>query len=244
MSGGPARRIFRKEQKSDSISLFGDFTVTGHDGAEVTSLFTNQQILILCLLIKRGDNGMSGRRLSSIVWPDKDEDKVKNSRGVAINNLRRSLSRLEGAAVTYRDGRYYLELTAPCSCDWFELNAELKKEELDRDRILGIISGGKFLKSIDDEIFDDFKEKAENIVFTLLQEELESRLKAKEYEAVCEIGEMIANIDPTDENALRGIIRAMRRQKRTEEALVVYASFCAEYKKANGSDFGVPFKEI
>ncbi len=245
VTGGPAnRRIFRKERSDDSISLFGGFTVIGHDGTDITSGFTNQQILILCLLIKRGENGMSGKRLSSILWPDKEEDKVKNSRGVAINNLRRSLSRLEGAAVTYRGGRYYLELTAPCTCDWFELDTALKEKNLDRDRILGIISGGKFLKSIGDEIFDDFKEKAENIVFPLLHEELEARFKAKEYEAVCEIGEMIAKIDPTDETALRTVIRAMRRQKRTEEALVVYAAFCAEYKKANDADFGVPFKEL
>ncbi len=245
VTGGPAsRRIFRKEQKSDSISLFGGFTVTGHDGTDITSGFTNQQIMILCLLIKRGENGMSSKRLSSILWPDKEEDKVKNSRGVAINSLRRSLSRLEGAAVTYRDGRYYLELKPPCSCDWFELNAALKEKNLNRDRILGIISGGKFLKSTDDEIFDDFKEKAENIVFPLLHEELEARFRAKEYEAVREIGEMIAVIDPTDETALRTVIKAMRRQKRTEEALVVYATFCAEYKKANDADFGIPFKAI
>ena len=245
VTGGPAnRRIFRKEQKNDSISLFGGFTVTGHDGTDITSGFTNQQIMILCLLIKRGENGMSSKRLSSILWPDKEEDKVKNSRGVAINNLRRSLSKLEGAAVTYRDGRYYLELNPPCSCDWFELNAALKDKNLDRNRILGIISGGKFLKSISDEIFDDFKEKAENIVFPLLHEELDARFRAKEYEAVCEIGEMIAVIDPTDETALRTVIRAMRRQKRTEEALVVYAAFCAGYKKANDTDFGVPFKEL
>ena len=242
--GAGSRKMFRHAQKPDSISLFGDFTVTDHDGKDITPLFTAQQILILCLLIKRGDNGISTRRLSSILWPDKEEDKVKNSRGVALNNLRRSLSRLEGASVAYRDGRYYLELAPPCSCDWFELNSALKEKELDKSRILGIISGGKFLKSIGDEIFDDFKEKAENIVLPLLQEELDARFRAKDYEAVCEIGEMIAVIDPTDENALRTVIRAMRRQKRTEEALVVYAAFCAEYKKANDADFGLSFKEI
>ncbi len=242
--GTGSRKMFRHPQKPDSISLFGDFTVLDHEGNDITTLFTAQQILILCLLIKRGDNGISTRRLSSILWPDKEEEKVKNSRGVALNNLRRSLSRLEGASVAYRDGRYYLELAPPCSCDWFELNSALREKELDKDRILGIISGGKFLKSIGDEIFDDFKEKAENIVLPLLQEELDARFRAKDYEAVCEIGEMIAVIDPTDENALRTVIRAMRRQKRTEEALVVYAAFCAEYKKANDADFGLPFKEI
>ena len=243
-SGSGSRRRFRSETIHDSISLFGDFTVIDHEGKDITPMFTNQQILILCLLIKRGNNGISTRRLSSILWPDKEEDKVKNSRGVAINNLRKSLGHLHGAAVSYRDGRYYLELTDECRCDWFELNDVLRNKNMNKTLILNIISRGKFLKSIGDPLFDDFKEQVDNMILPLLHEEADLRLKSKDYEAVREIGEMAVTIDPTDEKALHVVIQALRRQKLTEEALVFYASFCAEYKKANGTDFGTPFKEI
>lgn len=242
--GASGRKIFRNGPEPDTICLFGDFTVTDRDGNDITNLFTNQQTLLLCLLIKRGGNGISTRRLSSILWPDKEEDRVKNSRGVAINNLRRSLSRLDGVGVAYRDGRYYLETADVRRCDWLELESALKDKDMDKDRILSIISRGKFLKSVDDGIFDDFKEKVENIVYPLLQEEIAARFKAREYEAVCEIGAMMTAIDPTDETAMRTVIHALRRQKRTEEALVVYAAFCAEYKKADGSDFPIAFKNI
>ncbi len=238
------RRIFKAAAHPDSICLFGDFTVTGHNGEDITSLFTNQQILILCLLIKRRENGISTKHLSSVLWPDKEEEKVKNSRGVAINNLRKSLSHLQGAAVNYSDGRYYLELGDACSCDLFSLMDSLKEKNVEKDRILSIISRGKFLKSINEDIFDEFKEKTDNVILPLLQEEIESRFKSRNYEAVYEIWEMISRIDPVDENSLRTVIRALKRQKRIEEALVTYSTFCTEYKKANDADFGMAFKAL
>lgn len=238
------RKIFRNETRPNSVYIFGDFTVTDRDGNDITTLFKNQQTLILCLLIKRGASGISTKRLSNILWPDKEEEKVKNSRGVAINNLRKALSGLEGVSVAYRDGRYYLETEDESRCDYLELCSLLNDKQMNRDRILEIISRGKFLKGVSDEIFDDFKEKVENILMPLLQEEMELRFKAKEYEAVYEIGEMIAGIDPTDETAMRTVIQTLRRQKKTEEALVKYASFCAEYKKENGTDYQLAFKNI
>ncbi len=236
------RKIFCAESGPDSINVFGDLTVTGHDGKDITHLFTSQQSLILCLLIKRGDNGISTKRLSSILWPDKEEEKVKNSRGVAINNLRRSLSHLEGATVAYRDSRYYLELGDECRCDYFLLMDELKNKNMDREKVLGIISRGKFLKSLDDDIFDDFKENTDNIIVSLLHNELEDRFRKKDYEAVYEIGEMARRIDPLDEFALEIVLKALKKQKRVEEALVLYSTFCSEYKKVNDADFNVAFK--
>ncbi len=243
-SGVTERKTFRYPFAADCISLFGDFTVIDRDGKDITTLFTRQQILILCLLIKRGDSGISTKRLSSILWPDKEEDKVKNSRGVAINNLRRSLSYLSGAVISFRDGRYYLEFQGECGCDYLCLMAGLKEKEIEKDRIIGIISRGKFLGSIDDEIFDDFKEKTDNMVLPLLQDEMERRYRSKDYGAVLELWEMIGRIDPVDESSMQVVIRALKRQKRIEEALVLYSTFCSEYKKANDADFGKSFREL
>ena len=243
--GKGSSRSFRTDNMPDSIYLFGDFTVIGHDGTDITQSFTKQQIMMLVLLIKRGENGMSGKRLSSIFWPDKEEDKVKNSRGVAINNLRKSLSKLDGATVSYRNGRYYLELGERCRCDWFDLLNAMKETDISAgNKVLGIVSRGRFLKSIDDDIFDDFKEKVDNMLLPLLHEALDNSFKRKEYAAVIEIGKMIMRIDPTDEATMQTIVRSLKKQKLLEEALVYYSEFCSEYKKANGTDFPHSFKEL
>ena len=264
--GRGSSRRFSNENMPDTIYLFGDFTVIGHDGSDITQSFTKQQIMMLVLLIKRGENGMSGKRLSSILWPDKEEDKVKNSRGVAINNLRKSLSKLDGATVSYRNGRYYIELGDRCSCDWFDLlnamkesgtstggmtakgngtfNVSSSDKGIDKDEVLRIVSRGRFLKSVDEDIFDDFKEKTDNMLLPLLHEALDNSFRKKEYSAVGEIGKMIMRIDPTDEATMQTIIRSLKKQKMLEEALVYYSEFCSEYKKANGTDFPHSFRDI
>ena len=241
---GAPKRAFRSVERPDSIYLFGDFTVIDHEGADITPLFSPQQILILCLLIKRGEKGMSSKRLSSILWPDKEEDKVKNSRGVAINNLRKSLARLQGAGIFYREGRYYLSLSGDCFCDLFALQEALKDDSPDKDLVFGVLSRGKFLRGVDDEIFDEFKDSTDAVTVPLMEQEIALRFRERDYEAVYEIGEMLSKIDPVNEDAMRTVVRALKRQKRVEEALVVYSAFCADYKKNCDADFPTPFREI
>ena len=239
------RRLFKAKHPKNSILLFGDFMVTDRKGENITALFTAQQRLILCMLFKyHSHNGISTRRLSNILWPDKDEEKVKNSRGVALNNLRKSLSNIDGVSIVFSDGRYRLETTPEFYCDYLELSKLVESEEQDMDHILNILSEGKFLKFMNDPIMDSFKEEVENKIAPLLDNELQKRYDLKEYQAVVEITRIIAFIDPIDEKSMKLSIWALKKQKRTEEALVCYATFCSEYKKMYDSDYPIKFTDL
>lgn len=239
------KRVFKTHAEPNSISLFGDFRVIDKYGNLISTTFSHQQKQILCLLIQRFySNGISSRRLSNILWPDKDEDKVKNSRGVAINSLRKSLSKLDGVNVVYREGRYYLETEAVFYCDYLKMIDLLNAKEMDIKAILDIFSQGKFLNFMNDPIFDEFKENIENKLLPILYAELERRFGAKDVKATVEISDMLLSIDPLDEKALKFSVNALKIYKRTEESLVRYATFVAEYKKIYGSDYPIPFAKI
>ena len=237
-------KAFKYRNAPNQIRLFGELTINDRNGEDVTSVFTNQQIIILCLLVRRHENGISTKRLSSILWPDKEEDKVKNSRGVAINNLRKSLDLLSGATIEYRGGRYYLELSEDCRCDYWDLQSYLEGRDSDVVKALDIISQGRFLKSVDDVLFDDFKDQVDGSVIALLQRELSKNLKVKNYPYVEQICQMMMVIDPLDEEALKAMVRVLRKQKRVEEAIVLYSNYCSEYKKLNDEDYSTPFKNL
>ena len=51
-------------------------------------------------------------------------------------------------------------------------------------------------------------------------------------------------IDPLDEEALKAMVRVLRKQKRVEEAIVLYSNYCSEYKKLNDEDYSTPFKNL
>lgn len=241
----PDRKIFRSETRPNAIYIFGDFMVTDRNGNDITPIFTPQQMTILNLLIKRiRDNGMSSKRLSNILWPDKDEDKVKNSRGVAINHLRKSLSNLDGISVVFRDGRYIIEYEEPFYCDYIAFLEQTEVENADMDKLLCVVSRGKFMQYNDDPVFDTFKEKTENKIVPMLHKEIDDRYSRREWQAVCEIAEMLFWIDPLDEKAMKSQICAMKKMKMVEEALVVYARFTAEHKKTFGTEYEIPFNKI
>lgn len=237
-------RPFKYEKAPNQICIFGNFTVNDRNARDITSAFTNQQIIILCLLIRAEENGISSKNLSSILWPDKDEDKVKNSRGVAINNLRKSLGMLNEATIEYRDGRYYLELGDQCQCDYWDFMACLKNEKINETQIMNILSRGRILRSVNDPIFDEFKEQVDNMVLPLLLRELETKLKLKQYIAVEQLVYMVMEIDSTNEEALKAMVKSLRRQRKYEEVLLFYSKYCAEYKKVNDIEYTVPLKSL
>lgn len=76
----------------NSMYLFGDFSVFDRNGRNISYMFSLRIKQIFCLILRYSDaDGISSKQLSDLIWPDKPKDKVKNSRGVAINHLRKIL---------------------------------------------------------------------------------------------------------------------------------------------------------
>lgn len=176
-------------------------------------------------------------------WPDKEEEKVKNSRGVAINHLRNSLADVEGLSIVFDKGYYRLVLGEPCYCDVVDLLGQVSSREPDMDRILSVLSRGKFLKHVDDPVFDSYKSRIENGVSPVLQSEIVRRYRSNSWQEVIEIADMILYFDPLDETALKYATSALVRIQRKEDALLRYAAFTSEYRKVNDSDYPVPFEK-
>lgn len=73
----------------NSMYLFGDFSVFDRNGRNISYMFSLRIKQIFCLILRYSDaDGISSKQLSDLIWPDKPKDKVKNSRGVAINRAK------------------------------------------------------------------------------------------------------------------------------------------------------------
>ena len=232
------------EQKvHNSICLFGGFMAIDPDGNEVT--FPYQQKKLLCLILKYSlDNGISSTRLSKIMWPDKEEDKAKNSRGVAINHLRKLLDRFQGAHLLFEDGHFKIHCEPGFFCDWMELKKETSKEVPDINVIMRVVLRGKFMPFIEDPVFDSFKESTETQIVGLLSTELFAAYGKKRYRDVLDIVEAIYLTDPLNEQALETHVNALVKMHRTEDALVRYSSFVKEYKFVYEMEYERDFKSL
>lgn len=98
---------------ANSMYLFGDFSVFDRNGRNISYMFSLRIKQIFCLILRYSDaDGISSRQLSDLIWPDKPKDKVKNSRGVAINHLRKILKELDGIELVYEKGCFRFTLSS------------------------------------------------------------------------------------------------------------------------------------
>ncbi len=237
---------FKPEIRSNAIYLFGDFTVLDSEKHNISSEFTPQLRLMLCLLIKHScdGRGIESQTLGNIMWPDKEQSKVRNSRSVSINNLRILLRKMEGVRLVCENNFFRLLIEENGYCDYFALKKEISANAPSKTNILNIISRGKFLKYETNEILDSFKSESEEMALNLAMTYLDEDIAAKSYFEIIEVAEIILAFDPYQEKAMKAIIKTLKRMKRSEEALVKYSNFTKIYRDSTGEDYGVDFDSI
>jgi len=105
----PPRKGVGKEKvpiKPNAVYLFGDFMVRDRNNRDVNYMFSSKLKQVFCLILQYSeeDEGITSQQLGEILWPDRPADKVKNSRGVTMNHLRKALAELDGIELIYERG--------------------------------------------------------------------------------------------------------------------------------------------
>ncbi len=246
--GLPSDNKTEPAMRANSIYLFGEFTVRDRNNRNITYMFSAKLKQTFCLLLQYStvDDGIASQHLSNILWPDKPADKVKNSRGVTINHLRKVLTELDGVELIYDKGYFKLILADELYCDYIRCLQIISDSKLDehRDELVEILGRGKFLQLSDHPLFDSFKEEMEKKLEPVLLLEMEKSFTAELYQITIAFAEALTNIDPLNDTALTFQVKAMQRLKLNDEARIRYQAFVHEYKKAMGTDYPHPYKSI
>lgn len=233
--------------KANSMYLFGDFMVRDRNSKDITYMFSTRLKQTLCLILQySNDEGISSQLLSNLLWPDKPGDKVKNSRSVTINHLRKTLSELDGVELIYEKGCFKIVQSDAFYCDYIRC-IELLSTNVDKDKtdeLIRIIMRGKFLKLSNEPLFDSMKEKLEHMLEPILHAEMDKSFVAEDYHNTIKLALAEFNIDPLNDEALAFQIKALLKLKMTEEARIKYHDFVRQYKNTIGSDYPHPLKSF
>lgn len=234
--------------KPNSIYLFGQFRVLDRKNKDITYMFSSKlKQAFLTILQYSLTNGISSQQLSELLWPDKPEDKVKNSRGVTINHLRKIVKELDGIELIYEKGLFKIVVNSTlCYCDYIRCIEiiETDKVEQNSSEFIDIIRQGKFLKSIDLPEFDSFKEDMEKILEPALLINAERSFNNEAYNLTIILCEAIFYIDPINDDAVYYTILALTKLRLNSEAQKRYFLFVKEYKKMMGKEYPVSFSEL
>ncbi len=236
------------EKRPNSIYLFGEFSVHDRKSRDITYMFSSKlKQAFLLILHYSADAGVSSQKLSEMLWPDKPEDKVKNSRGVTINHLRKIMKELDGIELIFDKGLFRIVIdTEVCYCDYSYFWELIKSDSVENNLsdFIEIIRHGKFLKSIESPDFDPFKEEVERNLEPALILEAEKCFNKELYKVTIILCEALFNIDPINEDALYYSLHAMKRMRMSNELKKLYLQFTTEYHRMQGKEYTIALSDL
>ena len=169
-----------------------------------------------------------------------------NSRGVAINHVRGILKEIDGIELVYDKGLFRIEYTDEFYCDYLACVKLLMINNTggNATELIGIVSRGKFLRSIDMPEFDSFKGNLEQKLEPVLLIEIENCFKKEAYKIVVALCESLFYIDPINDEALCYAIQSLTKMNMVNEAKVQYLKFSVEYMNTMNTEYPYSFTDI
>jgi len=238
-------------KKQNAVYLLGEFIVYNKNGRDITYLFSPKikQLFVLILVNSRDFTGITSKKVSALLWPDKDLAKTKNIKGVTFNHLRSIISDLNGIELTFQNDNYLFKFSEELFCDYFVVSELIKESQWGNNdqKILehfDLISRGTLLADMSDPWLDDFKNNYDEQLVGMIQPILVKQYDSGDLRMVPDLARLILDIDPFNDTALKYQLKGIRKQKGIEHARKVYDQFIAEYKRSFGSDYQTSFEKI
>ena len=222
----------------NKIYIYGIFTVYGRSGRDITYMFSNKlKLIFLYILLNSDSEGVNSTLLNSLFWPEKMEKKAKNLKGVTISNLRKALAEIDGVELIYERGFFRIIINEPCYCDYCHLKLLLDNNSHDSEGMLRTLEHGQLLECTKQEYFDKYKQQTEDLIFSVLPQELPTLYKNNEYKQVLRICSVLLKLDPLYEPALTYSVYSHSRLNEYEKLFKTYALFAAEYRNSMGQAY-------
>lgn len=236
-------------KKQNAVYLLGEFAVYDKRGMDSTHLFSPKikQLFLLILLKSRNNGGVASKKISSMLWPDKDPAKTKNIKGVTFNHLRNIISCIDGIELVFREDHYLFEFNDQLFCDYFFVLDLIEAAGADEQLIINcfdVISRGKLLADMADLWIDEYKDRYEECLTAALQPMLAIYNNSGDLSLLARLARLILQVDPFNEVALKYELKVLRKLKGIEYSRKLYDQFASEYERSFGATYPGDFDKM
>lgn len=238
--------------QKNSIYIFGNFLVYDAKQRDISHMFSPKiKQLFLLILLSSDNNHVSSNDIYSALWPDKSNEKAKNSKGVTLNLLRKILIDINGVELISKNKKLFFEYKEDFYCDYLYFKNSLNKlqtENINSDKhikkLLSVVTKGKFLCSTDSEFLDKFKMEFENDLLKVIPYQLDINFQNHNYSQAIQLAKILYHIDLTNKLAFNYELISYVRLNMTEKAKKRFNAYIIDYKKENEDDFPFTFREL
>lgn len=236
----------------NAVYLFGTFTVLDRDGKDIAYMFSPKlrAIFLYILLRSVSGEGILSNDMNEIFWPEKTGDKIKNLKGVTINHIRKILAELDGMELVYNKGYFQIRFGEGVYCDYVnfmnlvQVSARPKAEHVPVNVFLGICVRGKFLNTINHELFDFFKQNVDEAITDIVPPLMKMAFRAANFNMAIRLYNILGYADPLNEEGMFCVVCAYRKTGKHEEAIKCYNSFAGLYKKTMNESYKTKYESI
>lgn len=231
--------------KKNAVFVFGDFTVYDKNGKDISYRFSSKlrSVFALILFYSLDTNGISTDTLTSELWPDKDSDSAKNTRGVTINRLRGILADISGITLIHQNSKWYFSFDPEFYCDYFEYKQcvkDIQEENADEAESMSllhnILKRGTLFPSVQENWIDTHKQEFEGKIYKILWSFIQKLYDAKKYTRVVEFANLYLMNDPLNEDVIKISVNSLLKIGKKDQALLMYNKFASNYKKSMGEE--------
>lgn len=234
----------RKEtRKENAVYVFGDFTVYDRSGKDISYRFSSKLRSLFALILFYSTDGkrISTDMLTAELWPDKDADSAKNTRGVTINRLRGILADISGITLYQENSKWYFSFESSFYCDLIEykeiihgLKETKANESEDMSKLLGIHKRGVLYPSLQENWIDSHKHQYESEIYKIFWGYILKLNEQKKYSRLVEFADLCLANDPLNEDVLKLCVNALQKIGKKDQAILLYNKFISNYKKSMG----------
>ncbi|MRG43474.1 galactose oxidase [Chitinophaga sp. SYP-B3965] len=238
-----------KEKGLPSVYLFGNFSVTDAEGADITRQLTpllKELFLLIGIYSIKYGHGISVENLNEILWNDKSDKAAKNNRSVNMLKLKTILEKLGNCSFKKESGKWVFQYSPEEIYIDLALFYQLaqNREGINKDQIrqlLQIVSRGAFLHQTEYTWLDDIKSDISGKVLDVL---IYAASTLTDAELLIEIANAIFNFDQVNEQALQMKCKNLNALGRHSIARNTYEKFAKDYRHMYDEDFPQSFNEI
>ncbi len=239
--------IRTSQHRNPEINILGRFEVIDKNGTDISHIFPpllKQLLIALIIHSNHHRRPLTTQEMTNMVWPDIGTESAKNSRGVAINRLREILKHIGDAEIEYENHLWHLRLNGGIRCDYFEyvaLKGTKDKSDEWKSRYINLIERGPMLPTVSYEWFDPIRASVSEEVTTNCEEII---VNEKDEMIILRCACALLLWDSIHELAAVSAIQILSKQTKTQSAIVLYKTFCSEYKKIMEEPYSRSFESF
>lgn len=246
----PVQTIDRKN--ASSVLLMSGFQIYSSKGLDVTSSFSptmKQLFLFIFLHTLKNEKGVSSAKLDEALWYDKMGESARNNRNVNISKLRSALEEVDGLEVVNENSYWKVKIDDSIYCDCCEILNLLQKSkstnpgESEIDRLIGLLSYGEFLPTLQNDWMDGFRSWFANEVIDGLGLLFTGNVVKANFSLRYHMAECILVYDPLNDEAFSMKCSILYHLGKKGMAKNLYDSYNKEYKKVLGIEYKVSFND-